>query len=310
MSWIENFHFLRPAWLLAAPVIVIVWRLARKSQDPLRGWRLAMDADLLDAATVGRSDPSWRAWAPLLTWLLAVVAIAGPTWRSEPSPFMDDPVPVMLVLRADETMNQTDMMPSRIERARLKIADFANQRKGQPLGLVVFAGTAHLVLPPTRDTAVVAAMAAEISPEVMPRPGDDLAGAIELARTTIGDEGGSLLLVADDVNELNAQELEQIRATNGLPIHVWAIARSGTTELEALESAASALGAKTTIMTADSTDVQLLVRSTARTPVAARIAGKGVRWAEDGWRLTPLIAVLSLFGFQRVCDKDSTEVKA
>ena len=61
-------------------------------------------------------------------------------------------------------MESPDPAPSRIERAHLKIADLADIRKGQPLGLIAYAGSSHLVLPPTRDTAVVAQMAAEISP--------------------------------------------------------------------------------------------------------------------------------------------------
>ena len=137
----------------------------------------------------------------LAGWLLALVAVAGPTWRPEPSPFADDPVPVMLVLRAAESMDQADLLPSRMERARLKVADFAAERKGQPLGLVVYAGSPHLVLPPTRDTDVVAKMAAEISPEIMPKPGDDLVGAIELATRTLGDAGGSIVVMTDTAAE-------------------------------------------------------------------------------------------------------------
>ena len=70
--------------------------------------------------------------------------------------------------------------------ARLKIADFAAERTGQPLGLVAYAGSAHLVLPPTRDTSVVATMAAEISPAIMPKRGDDLAGALVARRADAG----------------------------------------------------------------------------------------------------------------------------
>ena len=95
----------------------------------------------------------------------------------------------MLVLKAGETMDLADLAPSRMERARLKIADFAAERKGQPLGLVAYAGSAHLVLPPTRDTSVVAAMAAEISPAVMPEPGDDLAQSLTAGRTNAGRFG-------------------------------------------------------------------------------------------------------------------------
>ncbi len=103
----------------------------------------------------------------------------------------------MVVLKAGETMNQSDLMPSRMERARLKVADFAAERKGQPLGLVAYAGTAHLVLPPTRDTSVVATMAAEISPEIMPKQGDNLVGALQLAVNTLGDSGGSIVVLPE-----------------------------------------------------------------------------------------------------------------
>ena len=117
----------------------------------------------------------------LVGWLLAVVAVAGPTWRLEPSPFADDATPLMILLKADISMETPDPAPSRLERARLKIADLAAARKGQPLGLIAYAGSAHLVLPPTRDTAVVAQMAAEISPEIMPVPGDRLDLALRKA---------------------------------------------------------------------------------------------------------------------------------
>jgi hypothetical protein len=70
-----------------------------------------MDPELLDAMTVGRSanpsasDTGWnsipsyflRGTGLLAAWLLAVLAVSGPTWRPEPSPFADDPVPVMLL---------------------------------------------------------------------------------------------------------------------------------------------------------------------------------------------------------------------
>jgi Ca-activated chloride channel family protein len=269
-------------WPLATAVLV--WWLARRSQDPLRGWRAVMDRDLLDALTVGKyARDRWRGAGLLAGWLLAVVAVAGPTWRPEPSPFADDPVPVMLLLRAGETMDQSDLVPSRMERARLKIADYAAERKGQPLGLAAYAGSAHLVLPPTRDTSVVATMAADISPAIMPKPGDDLASALKLAARTLGSDGGSIVIVADTVDEGNDDALAEFARESSLPLRFLAIARAETPEQDAVQRAASALNATVTLMTADLEDVRSLVRSTARAPVATASAGEGTRWAEAGW---------------------------
>ena len=346
MTFLGDFHFIRPAWLLLGPVVVWAWWLVRRSQDPLRGWRAVMDRELLTAMTVGRIDnppyfwrgsrvgridnpsgrngipsyfwrgsrvgrianpsgrngiPSyfWRGSSLLAGWLLGVVALAGPTWWPEPAPFADDPVPVMLVLKAGATMDLTDLAPSRMERARLKIADFAAQRKGLPLGLVAYAGSAHLVLPPTRDTSVVAAMAAEISPAIMPKPGDELVGSLILAARTLGDAGGSIVVVADAVLSGSESALREFRSTNRLPVHFLATSRAYTPELEAINNAASALGAGVTLMTSDSSDIGSLVRRTAKVPVAVAGAGEGSRWAEAGWWLLPVLAWLSLRTFRR-----------
>ena len=301
MSILGDFHFLRPAWLLLAPVVVWCWWMGRKTQDPLRGWRAAMDRDLLSALTVGADKRSqWRGSGLLIAWLLAVVAVAGPTWRPEPSPFADDPVPVMLVLKAGETMELSDLLPSRMERARLKVADFADQRKGQPLGLVTYAGSAHLVLPPTRDTSVVATMAAEISPAIMPKQGDDLVAALQLAELTLGSAGGSIVVIADMVPAGSENELADFHAKNRSPVYLLGIARADTPEWDSLQSAASALGTQVTPMTPDSADVVALVKRTAKAPMAVGDAGEGIRWAEAGWWLVPVIALLSLLDFRRV----------
>ncbi len=50
---LSDFHFIRPAWLLLLPIVVSVWWLGRRWQDPLRGWRAVMDDDLLDSLTIG-----------------------------------------------------------------------------------------------------------------------------------------------------------------------------------------------------------------------------------------------------------------
>ena len=55
MNILAEFHFIRPAWLLLAPIVVGLWWLGCRSRDPLRGWRTAMDRELLEAFTVG--DP-------------------------------------------------------------------------------------------------------------------------------------------------------------------------------------------------------------------------------------------------------------
>ena len=132
--------------------------------------------------------------------------------------------------------------PSRMERARLKIADFAAERKGRPLGLIAYSGSAHLVLPPTRDTSVVAAMAAEIGPAVMPRPGHDLVAALRLAARTLGECGGSIVVLADAAPPGDESVWREFRNEYTWPVHFLAVARADTPEWDTLNRAAAAWG--------------------------------------------------------------------
>ncbi|GAB5401972.1 MAG: VWA domain-containing protein [Aureliella sp.] len=300
MNELANFHFIRPAFLLLVPVVLALWLRLRKQNDPLATWRNVIEPELLDAMTVERPGRRVTSGLPrLVSWILAAIAIAGPTWQQQPSPFADDPLPVMIVLKAGESMKQSDLSPSRMERARLKAVDLAEARKGQPLGLVVYAGAAHLVLPPTRDSDVVATMATEISPEIMPRQGDDLAGALRLAVQTVGDPAASFVIVTDTVPAGSLPELKLFREESAAGIHILGIARPGTPEALELTEAATALRAELTMLTPDDGDVTTIVRQVTRHSSTVVTSGESTRWVESGWWLTPLVAFLVLAGFRR-----------
>ncbi len=300
MSLPFEFHFLRPLWLLALPVAAWLWWRLRVLTDPLAGWRALIERPLLDALAVGAGRRSrWRGIGLLLAWLTAILSLAGPAWRADPASYADDPVPVMLVLRAGESMGLEDFAPSRMERARLKVADLAAARRGQPLGLIAYAGSAHLVLPPTRDTSLVSIMAGEIAPEIMPVDGDDLAAALELAGRRLGEQAGSIVVIADTVAPQNVPALVDFRSRHDVSVQFLAVAHRGTPELDALEQAASALDGGLTLLTPDASDVDAIVRALAHAPVAASATGQRARWAEDGWWLVPIVAVLVLGSFRR-----------
>lgn len=295
-----SLHFIRPGWLLLAPLAVALWWLWRRRSDPLRGWREQIAPDLLEALVVGReSIKSGNARWLLVAWLVAIVAIAGPTWRLEPSPFADDVTPLMILLKADVSMMQPDPAPSRLERARLKIADLGEARKGQPLGLIAYAGSAHLVLPPTRDTATVAQMAAEISPDIMPISGDRLDLALREAVRVLaeGQSGGSIVVLADAV-DTDPAALAALRKEFSIPVQFLAINAPESSQSDSLRAAAKTLGADVEQIDVEGKDIAAIVRHAASAPIAKR-GQQGERWQEAGYWLVPLIGLIVLASFRR-----------
>jgi Ca-activated chloride channel family protein len=298
MAILADLHFIRPACLLLLPVAFGVWWVWRRRSDPLRGWREQIAPELLKALVVEPSHPSSARWL-LCAWLLAVVSVAGPTWRLEPSPFADDASPLVVLLKADATMEQPDPAPSRLERARLKIADLAEARKGQPLGLIAYAGSAHLVLPPTRDTAVVARMAAEISPEIMPVPGDRLDLALREAERVLAEsrQGGSIAVLADSV-DTDPGAFQALEKDFSLPVQFLALCDPESPQSEALRKAARMLKAEVEPLDVDGDDVAAILRRASRAPAAQR-GEQGERWQEAGYWLVPLVGLFLLASFRR-----------
>lgn len=297
----SNIHFLRPAWLTLLPVVVAVWWLWQRHSDGLRGWRGQIAPKLLEPLVVGRdARANWRLCWLLAGWIIAVIAIAGPAWRLEPNPFAADAQPLMILLKADQSMELAPPEPSRMERAHLKIADLAKLRKGQPLGLIAYAGSAHLVLPPTRDTDVVAKMASEVTPEIMPKPGDRLDLAIEQAAKLLSEQqqGGAILVVADSA-ELDGQTVTRLNELDqSFPIQFLALVDEGSPETTSVQKLARSLHASMEQLAVNDDDINAIVDFAERR-ASSGIAGESSRWQEAGYWLTPVLALIVALSFRR-----------
>lgn len=103
-DFLGQFHWIRPAWLWLTIPTLLLWITWMRTSDPLRGWRSQMDPDLLKALCTKQHKAGAPAVLLLVGWLIAVVIVAGPTWRLEPSPFAEDAAPLMIVLKADASM--------------------------------------------------------------------------------------------------------------------------------------------------------------------------------------------------------------
>lgn len=170
---LEHFHFLRPVWaLLLAPWAMIFFALSRKdaSRDMFDG---IIAPHLLEHLRLSQQSRRWASPRnfSMVIFILLLIVLMGPTWRQQPSPLIQDEAALVLLLDASASMTQTDIQPSRLERAKQKIADLLALRPDKKAALIVYAGTAHTVLTLTADRSILTQYLAAIEPEIMPRPG-------------------------------------------------------------------------------------------------------------------------------------------
>lgn len=219
LATLQAFHWIRPLWLLAVPFVVLLWWIIRRRERLQRvagGMQLA--PHLLKALTV--NSATRRGLRPVdlvaLGLVLAALTAAGPAWQRIPNPFFAETAPLVVALEVSETMLANDLLPTRLERARLKVLDLMELRAGGRTALIAFAGSAHLVLPPAEDPLLIKPFLEGLNPEIMPRPGENGAAALTLAHELLAreDTPGSILFITDG---LDASDVPAIAAYRQQP---------------------------------------------------------------------------------------------
>ncbi len=201
--------------------LALAW-LARRQKKRLDSYA---DAHLLPWAVL-QTGPGLamggRRVFNLLAWLLLALAAAGPRLpalasdadanRSTPPHLID----LMVVLDVSASMTATDVAPDRFSRARLELTDLLQRHNAERLGLILYAGQAGVLLPPTDDAALFAQALGQAGADLIDAPGTDLAQALHLARQALRSDAAphtrAVLLVTDaDSSSLDAAAGEAAR---------------------------------------------------------------------------------------------------
>ena len=218
---IEDLHFLRPLWLLGLPVIALAWWLIRRRDAKASPVATFVAPHLRDALTINRRVTS-RLFAVdgvALALLALTVAAAGPSVGKQQAPWFEETAALVIAIEISDSMLATDVRPSRLERAKFKTLDLLERRTGARTALIAYAGTAHIVLPPTTDVAVFRLFLEGLDPAVMPEPGSNAALVLPpAARLLAGDEQrGTVLFVNDGFSEADLPALATFASDPAAP---------------------------------------------------------------------------------------------
>jgi len=219
-SIMQDFHFLRPVWLLAAiPAILLVGVMWRVNSN-VTAWDKAIDKNLLPFLLDRSKNAAQR--TPLLmllfAWILSALSMAGPVWEELPQPVQKREDALVIVLDLSLSMFAPDHNPSRLDLAKRKLRDILALREEGQTALVVYAGDAHTVTPLTDDVVTIDALVPSLSPNIMPLFGSDPIPAIDMAISLLDDiesSDGRILLITDGISGFDQEQLitDQIQGT-------------------------------------------------------------------------------------------------
>ncbi len=209
-SLLQDFHWLRPLWLLAIPLVLLSCLLLLRGSARNSQWRTYINPDLLPyllQGSLGRPQ-RWPLWLLTGALIIASLAMAGPSWEKLPQPVHKTDNAMVILLDLSPSMRAEDIKPSRLVRARLKLIDLLQQRQEGLTALVAYAGEAYTVTPLTDDTDTIISLLPALSPDVVPLSGSNTEMALDQALKLFKDGGqqqGDILLVTDGVT-YDAQE--------------------------------------------------------------------------------------------------------
>ena len=210
-------HWFRPEWLAVLPLLGwLLWKLWHRQKRAGR-WQMilpvAFQRVLLSG---GNGRDSKLPWIVLgLGWLLAALALMGPSWQRVEQATQKPADPWVVMLELTPEMLATDSSPTRLEQARRKVYDLLQNRSDAQTAVIVYAGSAHTLVPLSDDLATSRNLLEALKPSIMPQPGHraDLAVGKALQLLDQGALGqGRLLLIG---SSLSAQEREGIRSRLG-----------------------------------------------------------------------------------------------
>lgn len=315
------FHFIEPRWLwLLVLVPVLGWLVSRRSGGTHVLTKLA-DPALLPYLLDGKPGSSRGPVAAFVSAaILAVLALAGPTWNRQTQQLFAEHAAQVVVVSMSQHMLSHDIVPDRLSRARYKVRELYTANRDGMNALVAYTGEPFMVAPLTTDAHSVDDLLSALAPDTLPVGGDDPAKAIDMAAALIHRadiRGGSIVLVtdhADDAADAAARRARSagnrvsvlgIGTTRGGPIAsddggflkdaqgAVVMAQRDDASLSAL---AAAGGGRYVPVSADGSDVATLA-----TMLHGDDDGKAVdgatsgQWQDRGpWLLIPLLPLVAL----------------
>jgi len=178
-------HFAEPRWLWMAVLAPLVLFALQRYSDWARRRQLARFAAPQFIEPLTRSHSPFRRALKQALLLMAVagmgLALARPQWGEQEESSQALGQDVVFLLDCSRSMLATDVSPSRLQRAKLAILEFAQRRGLGRLGLVAFAGQSFLQCPLTFDYDAFRETLLSVDENTIPIAGTDIGRAVDEA---------------------------------------------------------------------------------------------------------------------------------
>jgi Ca-activated chloride channel family protein len=311
LSDFQHFHFLRPYWLIIFVLLLYILQAFNLRDDSLSQWRQSMSPDILKQLTVSGNSEHWLSPKKMSLVLAIPVCflLMGPTWQQQLSPFSENNSPLIIALDVSKTMEQGDIQPSRLLRAKQKIIELLELRGDSKTALIAYAGSAHVVMPITNDREMIRVFLDSLSEEIMPISGKLPETILPITDTLLSTSSvpGTVLLIGDGATSNTVSAFSSFFERQQSQLVVWAIGLTAELsdrnteiiplQLTQLENLSKGSNGRLVMMSNDNSDTQRVNKFIEHSLVV--VDDNSRPWHDAGYYLIFPIAIIFLFWFRR-----------
>lgn len=307
----QHFHLLRPYWLIALFVGLYQINAFSKRDDATLMWRAIMSKEMIEHLSVNGNANNWLSPKKLSQCCIVLIGIvlSGPTWQQQPSPLTEDNSVLVIALDVSESMLQSDIQPSRLLRAKQKINELLELRGDSNTALIAYSGSAHTVMPTTKDKEMIKHFLDALTPNLMPVQGKLPQKVLPLAQALLATTAvpGTLLVIEDGATTETVTQFADFFAVQPHQLIVWGIGKkpgeiAADTNIIPMQSAqlndlATNSGGRLVELSIDQQDVTRVNRYIENNLVIVDDAGRP--WLDAGYPIVFVLAPMFLFWFRR-----------
>jgi len=235
-EFIDNFHFIRPWWLLSFFALWLVLHLLKQLRYYQSPWQHFLPEHLTKvlleqnenttAKHTVKNSHTFSQLKPFIIGCCLIIALAGPAWQKLPQPVYQLERGSVLIMDMSYSMYATDIKPNRLTRARYKAIDLLEKINEGDMGLIAYAGDAFIISPLTQDIHNIELLLPSLSPDIMPVLGANALAALTLANETLQNAGhlhGDIYWFTDDVDNDEMSDIYEWSAKFGHSLHILGI---------------------------------------------------------------------------------------
>ena len=236
--------------------------------------------------------------------------MAGPSWTRQATPFFVDDSALIIVVDASESMQSSDLKPSRLLRAKQKVHELLDKRGDAKTALIVYAGSGHVAMPITQDQALIRHFLDVLNTDLLPEPEAKPSAALGPIKSLLDQlkAPSSVVLLTDQTNSQAVSAFKDYWEKSEHTLLVWAIGENPSSgldsstglssqQLDLLEKLADSGKGRMIPFSHNSDDVRSVMRGINNQIMS--VNDKSQPWRDAGYLLLVPLFILQLLWFRK-----------